>query len=625
MKTEHPFQDTNRELAAPDAAAGAARVASDSTGTVEYQPSTWDLSDLLPDSRPETIDAAIARLEATVDRFVDCRDRLSAELTQDDFLPILEIYQDIMDQMTILSGFGNLRFASNTQDSSALAYRNRINQLLTRLDNRMLFFEIWWKDLDDEAAEKLLPDPEEHWDFRHFLLEMRRFKPHTLDERSEQILNTKNANGPHALVTLYSMLTNRLDFELEVDGDKTIQTEDQMRSLFYSSDPDIRAAVCQEIFRVYERESEVLAQIYAYRVRDWVSDYVELRKFKSPISVRNLGNDISDEAIEVMLDVVHQNAPVFRRFFKIKGRLLGMDKLRRYDLYAPLTTSDKAFTYQETVDLTLDTLAGFDQRFVQLAKRVFEADHLDSEIRKGKRSGAFCSTLTPHYTPWVMVNFAGRLRDVTTLAHELGHAIHSMMAEHHSVLTQHPSLPLAETASVFSEMMINERLLAEESDTVARREILSSMLDDIYATVMRQTYFVRFEIAAFQTVLDNGSSEELFELYLRHLHEQFDDCMDITPEFRYEWISIPHMFRTPFYCYAYSFGQLLVLALYHRYRQEGDAFKPGYFRLLGHGGSKSPADALGELGIEITDPAFWQGGFDIVKGMIDELESLAAT
>ncbi len=257
-----------------------------------------------------------------------------------------------------------------------------------------------------------------------------------------------------------------------------------------------------------------------------------------------------------------------------------------------------------------------------MAERVLSEGHLDGEIRKGKRGGAFCFTVLPRLTPWVLVNYAGRVRDVATLAHELGHAVHSMLAGHHSSLTQHASLPLAETASVFGEMLMTDRLLREEPDPLARRELLAAAVDDVYATVLRQAYFVLFEIEAHEAVRAGRSTDELSEIYMGKLREQFGDSVELPPEFRHEWVSIPHIYQTPFYCYAYSFGQLLVLALYRRFQEEGEAFKPGYLRLLSYGGSARPEHILAEVGIDMTDRSFWQGGFDLVRERIDELEGM---
>ena len=342
----------------------------------------------------------------------------------------------------------------------------------------------------------------------------------------------------------------------------------------------------------------------------------------SPIHVRNLANDVPDEAVDTLLDVCREERRLFQRYFRLKARWLGLERLRRYDLYAPVGDSDREVPYDEAVHLVLDTFRGFHPRFAELAERVFAENHVDSEVRKGKRGGAMCSTVLPRLTPWVMVNYTGRLRDVATLAHELGHAIHSLLAADHSALTQQASLPLAETASVFGEILVIERLLERERDPLARRELLVKQMDDIYATVLRQSYFVRFERDAHDAIRAGRSLEDLETLYVENLVEQFGDAVELPAEFRHEWLSIPHIYQTPFYCYAYSFGQLLVLALYRRYQREGESFKPGYLRLLAHGGAARPEEVLREVGIDMRDPAFWQGGFKVVEEMLDELEGL---
>ncbi len=596
-----------------------------------YEITSWDLSDLLSEPIEQVITERIASLDAQVEGFEKARDRLAGDVNRQELLDTLHRYEEILASMDVLGGYASLRFASDSQDSEALALRNRIRQVLTRAENRFLFFTLWWKSLTDEEAERLLPTAEldvtvqELGDLRHYLQELRRFTPYTLDERSEQIINVKNANGIEAVVTLYSMLTNRLEFHVEIEGEEKTLTDGEMRSYFYAPDPEVRQRVFQEMFRVLSGETQILAQIYAYRVRDWHNEYVELRGVASPISMRNLSNDIPDAAVATLLDVVHRNAPLFQDYFRMKAGWLGMKRLRRYDVYAPLAASHQTVDYSDAVDRVLDTFYRFDPKIGGLAEGVFARRHVDAEIRKGKKIGAFCATVSPKLTPWVLFNFTGRLRDVATLAHELGHAVHSLLASGHSLLTQHPSLPLAETASVFAEMLITDRLLAEEDDPAVRRELLAAAIDDIYATVMRQSYFVRFENVAHQAVLDHRTPEELCDLYLHNLEEQFGTSIDVAPEFRYEWLSIPHLFTTPFYCYAYSFGQLLVLALYRRYQEEGDAFKPGYLRLLSYGGSARPAEVLGEMGIDIADESFWQGGFEVVRGMIAELRAIDRT
>jgi oligoendopeptidase F len=253
---------------------------------------------------------------------------------------------------------------------------------------------------------------------------------------------------------------------------------------------------------------------------------------------------------------------------------------------------------------------------------VFTEHHLDSEVRKGKRGGAFCATLTPDLTPWVLLNYQGRPEDVATLAHELGHAIHSMLAEHHNAFTQQASLPLAETASTFGEMMLVDRLLATESDAGVRRDLLFRQIDDAYATIQRQVFFALFERQAHELVQQGAAVDDLSAAYMENLQRQFGDALDLSDEFRWEWVSIPHIYHVPFYVYAYSFGQLLVLSLYKQFKNEGEFFKPRYLKILAAGGSQAPARVLSEAGIDIFNPAFWQGGFDVVSESIARLEAL---
>lgn len=595
-----------------------------------YQLSGWDLSELLPDAEEATIAARLETLTRAVETFEGCRGELEtwaaseeAEARPDlDLVPLMRQIENISEQMYVLGAYGSLWFSEDTQSAEALRYEGYMQQELTQLQNRVLFFDLWWKSLSDEQAASLLPDSDQFPDYAYALRSDRRFRPYTLDETSERIINTKDANGMSSLITIYSMLTNRLEFTMEVDGETRTLTREEMMPFVYSPEGSIREAAYRELFRVYEPENGILGQIYASRVRDWYSENVELRAYDAPIAVKNLSNNIPDAAVEALLEVCQSNASMFQEYFALKAQWLGLDRLRRFDIYAPLSASDRTIEYDTAVQMVLETVSEFDQAVGDKALRVFEQGHIDSEIRKGKRAGAFCATVLPSMTPWILMNYTGRIRDVATLAHELGHAIHSLQAEHHSLLTQHAPLPLAETASVFTEMLLTDRLMREEADPLVRRELLASAVDDMYATVMRQAYFVLYEKAAHQAILENTAPAELSATYLAQLRQQFGNAVDVDEIFQHEWLMIPHIFHTPFYCYAYSFGQLLVLALYRRYQQEGDAFKPGYLQLLAYGGSQDPDRILRDMGIDMADPAFWQGGFDVGQGMIDELKAL---
>jgi oligoendopeptidase F len=589
---------------------------------IDYQQSGWDLSELLPEPSETALSSRLAEIEDITRNLEARRSGLHPDMDPGLFLDTLKLYETLSEKLNALSGYASLWFHSDTRSQEALTFRNKVRQAITGIQNRVLFFTLWWQSLSDDEAASLLPDRALYPDYRHYLEDVRRLRPHTLDERSEQIMNVKDSNGISGVMTIYSMLTNRLEFNLEVDGEVRKLTRDALMAYVYSPHADLRAAAYEEMYRVYEEEANVLGQIYTHRVRDWYDENVGFRGYSSPIAVRNVDNDIPDQAVEVLLEVSRRNAPLFQRYFRLKAESLGMERLRRYDVYAPLATSDRSIPYSDAVRTVLDTFGEFHPEFAAQSERVFNENHIDSAIRKGKRAGAFCSTILPDLTPWVLVNYTGRVRDVATLAHELGHALHSMFAEHHSTLTQHASLPLCETASVFGEILVTDRLLREEPDLLARRELLAAAIDDVYATVLRQTYFVLFEKAAHQAILEGRSVDDLCDLYYGLLEEQFGDSVELAPHFRYEWLSIPHLFQTPFYCYAYSFGQLLVLALYRRFQAEGEAFKPGYIRLLAYGGSARPEAILSEVGIDMTDPAFWQGGFDVISQRIDELEQM---
>jgi oligoendopeptidase F len=518
-----------------------------------------------------------------------------------------------------LYGFAGLGFSANTQDQAALSLMGRVEQFMAEMGNRTLFFSLWWKALDETNAARLM---QAAGDYSYWLEEMRHFKPHTLSEAEEKIINIKNVTGSSAIERLYDSFTNRYTFKLEVNGEKKELTRGELMVYVRQGDPALRAQAYQELYRVYGQDGPILGQMYQALVRDWRNENVQLRSYANPIAVRNLANDIPDEVVNTLLEVAQKNTDLFQRFFRLKAKWLGMDRLRRYDIYAPLAQSDKLYAYADAAEMVLDSFSEFDAQIAALARRVFADGHLDSEVRKGKRGGAFCWSVQPGLTPWVLLNYQGRIDDVSTMAHELGHAIHSMLAEQHSIFTYHSSLPLAETASTFGEMMLVDRLLAEEKDEAVRRDILFSQVDDAYGTIQRQAFFALFEKQAHEMVAQNASVDEMAEAYLKALREQFGDAVEVGDEFRWEWVSIPHIYGSPFYVYAYAFGQLLVFALYSQFKREGEAFKPRYKQLLAAGGSQSPDSVLRAAGIDMRQASFWQGGYDVIRGLVEELEKI---
>ncbi len=584
-----------------------------------YTQSPWSLKELFDSFEDPKMNQAYADLEAMVSAFEAQRDVLQPDISAEKFLELIKMQEAYTTLAYRVYGFASLSFAADTQDQKAQIAMARFQQFAAEMGNRTLFFSLWWKALDDANAQRLL---DASGDYRYWLVQMRNFKPYTLTEAEEKIINIKDVTGSNALEMLYDSITNRYVFKLEIDGEVKEMTRGELMSHVRSADPDLRARAYQELYRVYGEDAPILGQIYQNIARDWKNENVNMRKYKSPISVRNTVNDLPDEVIETLMEVSRKNIGIFHRFFRLKAQKIGMEKLRRYDVYAPVSESDKRFSYDEATAMTFESFERFDPKFAELARKVFDQGHVDSEVRKGKMGGAFCSTLGPELSPWVMLNYQGKADDVGTMAHELGHAIHSLMADQHSIFTQHACLPLAETASTFGEMMLTDLMLERETDEAVRQDILFAQLDDAFATIIRQIYFAIFEKEAHEMIINDASVDELSEAYLANLKEEFGDAVEVSDEFKYEWVSIPHIYGTPFYVYAYAFGQLLVFALYKRYQEEGESFKPKYMRILSAGGSIAPIDLLNEAGMDVTTAEFWQGGFDVIAGLVDKLEQL---
>jgi oligoendopeptidase F len=584
-----------------------------------YIQNKWNLKDLFSGFDSPDLQVAFDKVEEQVTSFEGVRGKLNPNIALDQFLEIVRAFEETGRVINRLYGFAGLSFAADTQDQAAQTLQSRVDQFAAEIQNRTLFFNLWWKELDDLNAARLMNGS---GDYRYYLEALRLYKPHTLSEAEEKIVNLKNVTGANALRTLYDSITNRYVFKLEVDGRVRELTRGELTPFIRGADADLRARAYQELYRVYTGDGPILGQMYQTLVRDWHTENVSLRKFTSPIAARNLNNDIPDEAVNVLLDVARRNVAIFQRYFKLKARHIGMKRLRRYDIYAPVSKSQKKFEFDAAAQMVFESFNAFEPRLADMARRVFDQNHLDGEIRKGKDSGAFCASILPEMTPYVLLNYQGRAADVATMAHELGHAIHSMLADQHSLFTFQACLPLAETASTFGEMMLTDRLLAAESDESVRRDLLFKQVDDAYGTIMRQAYFALFEKRAHELVMKSTSVDEICAAYFENLKEQFGDSLDLSDDFKWEWVSIPHFYAVPFYVYAYAFGQLLVLSLYQQFKAEGESFKPRYLKILAAGGSVAPARVLSEAGIDIRSARFWQGGFDLVDRMVGELEKL---
>lgn len=586
-----------------------------------YEKGTWSLRDLIEAPMGPPVEEAFRDLDEALVQLEDLRGVLDEAMSREDFSRVVRAVERATYAGQRLNGYSGLLLSEDTNNQDALALRGRVDKALADARNRTLFFDLWWKGLDEGGATRLL---DAAGDAAYYLVSLRRFAPYTLSEAEERIINLKNVHGVEGLVTLYEMITHGLTFDIHIDGETKTLTRSELMAYVWDTSPERREAAYRSLLGVYDDRGDVLAQIYKHVAGDWSSEHVNLRGVDSPIAVRNLSNDIPDEAVDLLLETVRENAGLYQRFFRLKAEWLGLPKLRRFDIYAPLRETAVEVPFDEGVRLVLESFRRFSPEFAAQAERVISEGHLDARPRPGKDSGAFCWGVVPDKTPWVLVNYNDRANDVSTLAHELGHAVHAMLASEHSVVTFHSSLPLAETASNFAEMLLMETLLEQNPDPAFRRSLLSQFVDDSYASILRQSYFVLFERDAHRLIAEeNPTRDHLNALYLDALREQFGDSIALDDAFQSEWIGIPHIYATPFYCYAYAFGLLLVLALFQRYRVDNDAFIPRYLKILSYGGSKSPTEILDEAGFDIRTRAFWQGGFDVLKEMVDELSSLS--
>jgi len=585
----------------------------------------WDLTDLVDDSLKTKSDLLVENIKRKVKEFENNRVILKRDLGITIFEGLLRKIESIMEDLSIVNSFAQLKYAADTSSNEAASLVLQTEKLSSEISNKILFFDLWFKkELDENNAQRLVDSIS--LVYREFLKYKRLLAKYSLNESEEKIINTLEVTGPSALVKIYDRMTNNFEFTIiRKRGKKkvirTFTNKEKLISLIRSPKAKEREFAYKALFKTYEKNSGVLGEIYQNLVTQWKDENISIRGFKSPISVRNIYNNIDDTTIETLLSVCRKNVTMFHDYFKEKAKLIGVKKLRRYDLYAPISSKNTPkFTFKNATKLVLDTFSRFDPRFGTYTERLYKESHIDSEIRNGKTGGAFCYTVSPGRTPYVLLNFNGMMRDVSTMAHEFGHAIHSMFAYDKPILVSHAPLPLAETASVFGEMLLNEEIY-KKLNREKKKIFLAEQIDDMYATIIRQAFFTIFEIEAHKNIVEQSVTiDNISEYYMNNLKAQFGDSIHISDDFRWEWLYIPHFFHTPFYCYAYSFGNLLVLSLYQQYREEGNSFISKYIKVLSAGGSEKPETLLRNSGFNINDSSFWQQGFDLIQMKINKLK-----
>ncbi|MGH3111013.1 MAG: M3 family oligoendopeptidase [Gaiellaceae bacterium] len=579
----------------------------------------WDLSDLYESGEDPRLEADVQEAEEAAAAFRDRYYGKTAELTAAELREAIEERERVESIFTRAIYYAHLSFATNMADPARGALIARLTEKGAALDTQLLFFGLEIADLDDEVAEALIADDElEKW--RHWLRSLRKFRPYLLSEPEEKIFTEKSVSGVSAWGRLYEELLGAL--RVELDGEE-IGLEEAMAKL-YSGDRDLRRRTAAAVTESLAPGLRTRAYVFNTIVLDKSIDD-RLRGYETWISSRNLRNETSDQAVQALVDATIVRYDVPQRYYRLKAKLIDLDRLTFYDRFAPIGDDPTTVSWEEAKDSVVGAYSDFSQETGDIVDRFFDESWIDAAVRENKRTGAFCATTIPDRHPYILMNFTGDRRSVLTLAHELGHGLHGVLSNPLGLFNADTPLTTAETASVFGEALTFKRLLALEEDPRRRLNLLAGRIEDSLATVFRQVTMNRFEDAAHNERRSEGelSIERIEELWLETQRAMFGDSVEIDGYGTW-WSYIPHFMSTPGYVYAYAYGFLFALSIFRRYEQEGDAMVEPYLELLRLGGSRTPEELAQIVGLDLTDAGIWESGIEALSAELDEAEALAA-
>lgn len=527
---------------------------------------------------------------------------------------ILDLQEELTAHLGNVNVYDLLRVSQDTTNEEARSDQSNFSDLHSDLHRRTLFFSHWIKNLENKDFQTLL-ESELLQDYKYHLQTIRRGKPHTLSEDVEKALSVKNT-ATIQLKKTYQILESQITYTFE--GEEL--TRGELSKHMRSNNPQKRKKAYDTFYEEFTQYKDVFSELYTGVVKDWSDEALKLRNYESPLHVRTHSQDIPLEAVNTMLETIQENTDIYKEFFKLHKELLkDTEKYDRRDIYAP-TTTEKEYPYDETFSLVTSVYNDFHPHFKNIVKNLQEQNRIHSHPNKNKRSGAYCAGPHNKEEPFVMLNHTDDLNSVYTMAHEFGHAIHYSLSKKQKNVYYDAVLPIAETASIFGEMLLTDKLLKQKGEE-QQKAVLTKILSSTYASIPRQAYFVIFEKQAHQKIL-NGKTQGLSQEYKDLVKQQFGD-LHVPQYFKDEWTAIPHIYRTPFYCYAYAWGNLLTLALYDIYKEEGESFKQKYIELLSNGSSKKPQELLEPFDIDIESKEFWQRGFNTIRNYLEKLKQIA--
>jgi oligoendopeptidase F len=603
----------------------------------ELEQSAWQLEPLVDGEGREGVEK---RLAQALERAKAFAEEHAGKLAQLDGAGLVSAMRELA-AITELAGrasyYAALNFSTDTADPANGALLQRVQEQETAIQTTLLFFELEWAALDDDRAEELIAA--DGLDFaRHHLRNVRRYREHLLSEPEEKILAEKALTGASAWTRLFEELTSAIKVDLPdvgteradggAAGDGGAGQEgvalDVALSRLMLADRDVRRSAAQAVTAALAPGLRTRAFLFNTLLADKASDD-RLRRYTHWLAARNLANEASDESVAALVDAVRGRYEIPRRWYRLKARLLGLERLADYDRMASVSEDEVSYPFSRAREIVLDCYGSFSPKLGELASRFFFEHHIDAPVRPAKRGGAFCAAAVPSVYPYVLLNYTSRRRDVLTLAHELGHGVHFALAAQQGIFHQHTPLTLAETASVFGETIVFGRLLEEDHEPASRLALLAENLEDMLATVFRQVAMNRFEDLVHTERREAGelSTERFGELWAQSQTELFGDSVEVTDGYRSWWSYIPHFIGSPGYVYAYAYGQLLALSVYERYEELGEEIVPRYIELLAAGGSKSPEELAAIVGVDLSDASFWQAGLDLVERRLTQAEEAA--
>ena len=579
----------------------------------------WDLSDLYKSIDDPELEQDRETVLEKADEFAETYKGRITELDSGQFKKALQEYEDILEMIGKIGSFAHLLWSTDTSKPEYGKLIQQSKELSSEVHQKLVFFDVEWLDVEEEKAGQWI-ESDELSHYKHYLETSRRYKEHILSEKEEQILSAKSVTGRSAWNRYFDETLGAAKFELE--GEEL--TEQEVLSKLHEPNRELRKKAHASLTGTFRELSRTLTFVFNTLLADKHTND-KLRNYDSWISSRNLSNEIDDNTVELLINSVTNSYSLVQRFYKLKRDLLGYEKLYDYDRYAPLLQNQEEIKWDKAREIVLSSYREFHPEMGEIAGKFFEQSWIDAAIKPGKRGGAYSASTVPSVHPYVFMNFDGKIRDVQTLAHELGHGVHQYLSRKQGALQAGTPLTTAETASVFGEMLVFQNLIKKLDDPKEKLALLMGKIDDTIATVFRQVSMNRFEHAMHTKRREDGelTTEEFSELWRDTQKDLYGDSVEITESYNLWWCYIPHFLHTPGYVYAYAFGELLVLALYEEYTRSENGFSEKYISMLEAGGSDWPENIVSKVGLDITDRDFWDKGLSAVEKMLEQAEELA--